>query len=140
MRLWIDTEFNDYRGELISIGLVDENDRGFYGSLAVTDPSPWVQDHVMPVLRCQPESVYELQTRLQAFLRSYDTVHLVADWPEDLQHFCWLLISGPGERIITPPLTMEIRRDIDSTESAIPHNAIEDARAIRLAHLALEAA
>lgn len=29
------------------------------------------------------------------------------------------------------PLTIEIRRDLDAVASAVPHNALEDARAIR---------
>jgi hypothetical protein len=33
-------------------------------------------------------------------------------------------------RINTPPLTMEIRRDLDAV-SEIPHNALADARAIK---------
>jgi hypothetical protein len=64
-------------------------------------------------------------------------VHLVADWPEDIQHFCEALITAPGLRIDTPPLTMEIRRDLDAV-SALPHNALEDARAIMRKHLELE--
>jgi hypothetical protein len=63
---------------------------------------------------------------------------LVADWPEDIQHFCELLITGPGLRLDTPPLTIEIRRDLDAV-SALPHNALEDARAIKRKHLELEA-
>ena len=59
--------------------------------------------------------------------------------PEDIAHFCQSLIVGPGARINTPHLTMEIRRDLDAV-SEIPHNALSDARAIRAVHLAMEAA
>jgi hypothetical protein len=31
MKLWIDTEFNEYRGELISLALVAEDGREWYG-------------------------------------------------------------------------------------------------------------
>jgi hypothetical protein len=63
---------------------------------------------------------------------------IIADWPEDIKHFCDALITGPGLRLDTPPLTMEIRRDIDAV-SAVPHNALEDARGIMRKHLELEA-
>lgn len=61
-------------------------------------------------------------------------VQQIADWPEDVAHFCNFLITGPGTRIDTPPLTFEVRRDLDAV-SKIPHNALEDARAMRLKYL-----
>ena len=59
------------------------------------------------------------------------------DWPEDIEHFCAALICGPGMRINTPPLTMEIRRDLNGA-SQLPHNALADAKANRLAQLGQE--
>jgi hypothetical protein len=58
-----------------------------------------------------------------------DTIHIIADWPEDISHFCNALLTGPGTRLNTPRLTMEVRRDLHG-DSKIPHNALEDARAI----------
>jgi hypothetical protein len=138
MRLWIDTEFK-FKGALISIALVAEDGREFYAVLGCENPGPWVAEHVMPILGQEAEPLPVAQSRLQAFLRPYEAIHLVADWPEDIAHFCNFLITGPGFRIDTPPLTLEIRRDLDAV-SDIPHNALADARAIRLAHLTPEAA
>lgn len=78
----------------------------------------------------------ELQRDLQQFLAVYDSVHIVADWPEDIEHFCRALITGPGNRINTPLLTMEVDRSIDAP-SALPHNALEDVRGIRRQALAI---
>lgn len=155
MRIWIDTEFNGFEGELISLALVDEEGRAFYGILPCIDPKPWVARHVIPVLdQCRDrmaigkrfraethavENIGELQGWLGAWLRGYDAVHLVADWPEDIAHFCRVLITGPGTRLDSPALTMEIRRDLDAA-SLVPHNALEDARAMRAVHLAHEKA
>ena len=139
MRLWIDTEFNEFRGALISLALVDEAGREFYTVLGCDNPGPWVKENVMPILGQQAEPLLRAQRGLFDFLRFYDTIHIVADWPEDIAHFCNFLITGPGFRVDTPPLTLEIRRDLDAV-SAIPHNALEDARAMRLVHLALERA
>ena len=59
----------------------------------------------------------------------FDTIHIIADWPEDISHFCNALLTGPGTRLNAPRLTMEVCRDLHG-DSKIPHNALEDARAI----------
>ena len=128
--LYIDTEFNSYRGALISMGLVAETGAFWYRALHCPTPDPRVAEHVMPVLATEPVGLNRFQKGLEEFLATFDSVHIVADWPEDIQHFCWALITGPGTRINTPPLTMEVRRDIDSATSAIPHNALADAVAV----------
>jgi hypothetical protein len=137
MRLWIDTEFNEYKGDLISLALVDENGREFYEVLPCLNPGSWVASNVMPILNKQPISLQELQRRLQNWLMHYDSINVIADWPEDIQHFCEALITGPGLRINTPSLTMTVRRDLDG-KSQLPHNALADAKANRLAHRAME--
>lgn len=140
MNIYIDTEFNSYRGALISMALVDTDGRSFYVAVECNDPiDPWVAKNVMPVLWVGMDtpvtrSVEDLQGHLEWWLQDYDSVHLIADWPEDIEHFCRALITGPGERINTPPLTMEVRRDLDAV-SEVPHNALADARAIRLKHM-----
>lgn len=133
MRLWLDTEFNGYKGELISMALVDDNGREWYEACwwkGNTDQ--WVIANVIPVLNTKLIAPHEMQTRLTDFLSAYDAVHVVADWPEDIEFFCGALITGPGERIDTPPLTMEVRRDLNTDASLVPHNALADARALRL--------
>ncbi|OGA63063.1 MAG: hypothetical protein A2710_26560 [Burkholderiales bacterium RIFCSPHIGHO2_01_FULL_64_960] len=130
MNIYIDTEFNDFGGELISLAMVDENGRDFYAVLNCERPTPWVAENVISVLGRPYASLRMLQTRMEAWLAVYPRVHIVADWPEDIAHFCRALITGPGMRMDTPPLTLEVRRDLSSEASAIPHNALEDARAI----------
>lgn len=145
MRLYLDTEFNGFQGALISLALVAEDGREFYEVLPCENPEPWVAQHVMPVLNkavihyqlVEPHIV--LAYALSHFLHQFDEVHIVADWPEDISHFCQALIVGPGRRVDTPPLTLEVRRDLPNTAevSAVPHNALEDARALRLAAIVL---
>ena len=130
MNLWIDCEWNDYRGDLISMALVSRADDQWYQVLPCESPTPWVQQHVIPVLGAkEPITLPEMQESLQRFLAGYETVHIIADWPEDIERFCRLLIVGPGMRLNTPPLTMEVLR-IDS-ESRVPHNALADAIGFR---------
>ena len=130
MNIYIDTEFNDFGGELISLAMVDETGREFYAVLNCQNPTPWVAENVIPALGQRFASLRMLQTRMEAWLAAYPSVHIVADWPEDIAHFCRALITGPGMRMDTPPLTLEVRRDLSSEASSIPHNALEDARAI----------
>lgn len=137
MNLYIDTEFNGFGGELISMALVSECGKEFYEVLPCDAPVGWVAENVMPVLGKEPTRMEWLQIHLQGWLRQFPAIHIVADWPEDIQHFCQALITGPGMRLDTPPLTMEIRRDLDAL-SAIPHNALADARGIRDMALSLK--
>lgn len=130
MNIYIDTEFNEFQGELISMALVSESGEEFYEVLPCANPGPWVAENVMPILGQQAIPKESLQVKLQHWLSQFARVHLVADWPEDIQHFCAMLITGPGMRLNTPSLSMEIRRDLDA-HSELPHNALADARAIR---------
>ena len=129
MRIFIDGEWNSYGGELISLALVAEDNRSFYEVLGCFKPDPWVKENVMPKLGKQWVSFVELRTKLEVFLNQFDSVHIIADWPEDIMWFCKMLVTGPGTRLDTPPLTMQILR-VD-TVSKNPHNALADAQALR---------
>lgn len=133
MNIFIDVEFNEFGGELISMALVAGDDI-FYEVLYCAEPKSWVKEHVMPVLEKKPITKELFQTRLAAYLNDFQTIHIIADWPDDIKYFCDTLITSPGERLNTPPLTMEIRRDIDSSKSTTPHNALADAIAIQIAY------
>jgi hypothetical protein len=94
MKLWIDSEYNGFRGALISMALIDEVGREWYEVLKCRSPSPWVAKHVMPKLDKQPVTRGVVRKSLSDFLYAYESVHIVADWPQDIQHFCELLIMG----------------------------------------------
>ncbi len=128
MNLYIDTEFNEFGGDLISMGIVSAAEDIFYRVLPCENPKEWVKQHVMPVLNAEPISIIQFQLELSEFLNQFHSIHVVADWPDDIKYFCQALITAPGYRLNTPHLTMEIVR-ID-TISKIPHNALYDAFAI----------
>lgn len=129
MNLFIDCEWNDWGGELISMALVPEDGYVFYESLGCENPSPWVAEHVVPVINKEPISADAFQSKLNNYLSEFDSVHVIADWPEDIAWFCRMLITGPGQRLNTPHLTFEIMRDLDTIQSIMPHNALADALA-----------
>lgn len=134
MDLFIDGEWNSFGGSLISLALVPKTGEPFY-EVIERDPNvdepidPWVAENVIPKLGKAPVSYRHLQHKLGQFLNQFTRVRVIADWPEDIEWFCRLLITGPGERLSTPELSMEIHR-VDAVSSN-PHNALADAQALR---------
>ena len=130
MDIFIDGEWNGYGGQLISMALCAEDGREWYEVLQCEQPCPWVEENVMPILNKTPIAYSDFQESLKEFLGQFDSVTIIADWPEDIERFCAALITGPGERLDTPPLRMEIQRIDAGSEQ--PHNALADARGIRM--------
>lgn len=129
MNIFIDGEWNSYGGDLISLALVAEDGRTFYEVLNCENPDPWVAENVMPKLDKDSIPLVIFHLELAKYLMQFDSVHVIADWPEDIMWFCKVLVIGPGTRLDTPPLTMEVLR-VD-TVSRNPHNALADAMALR---------
>lgn len=136
MRLFLDTEFNGFNGELISIALVAEDGQYLYEVIEHDNNyQPWVAEHVVPFLGKHPITRGRLQDKLQIFLRQFvDGITITADWPEDIKHFCDLLIDVPGQMIDCPIFIAEMDRSLApaTVHSKQPHNALEDARALQL--------
>jgi hypothetical protein len=144
MRYYLDTEFNGFGGDLISLALVPEREgeRFFYAILPCADPVPWVAENVVPILRACPwwEDVADaaaLSERLGEFL-GHRTHEIVADWPEDIAYLCRALLTGPGMIVggRVPPLLFEMV-SVDAYPTTLPgavrHNAFWDAAALRWA-------
>ncbi|QIG80297.1 hypothetical protein [Stakelama tenebrarum] len=136
MRYFLDTEFNGFLGDLISIALVPEDPDApiFYEAVACNAPNDWVRENVLPVLEKEPVSREEISDRLGVYLATDPEPVLVADWPEDLAHVLCLTVTGPGHRLKTPPLRFELLTDIQFNSAAasrVPHNARHDAIALR---------
>jgi hypothetical protein len=130
MKIYIDTEFNEFKGDLISMALVADDGSEFYEVLECKNPGPWVTLNVIPVVNKDTVPEYIFKAKLFNYLGWFDSIHLVADWPEDIQHFCDQIITGPGEMMNIPSFTCEIRRDLNTKNSKILHNALSDARAL----------
>lgn len=134
MRLFLDTEFNGFGGRLISMALVPENSaaREFYKELEIRDQlEPWVRDNVVPNLILAPCSYWDFQQALAQYLWEIGECTIIADWPDDIRYLCESLITGPGQMLsFVPNLRFELDQGIEYV-SAVPHNALHDARAIR---------
>lgn len=146
MRYFLDTEFNGFKGELLSIALAAEDGREIYIQLPRSPNDlldPWVAKNVMPFMAgtkdvmLKPSKPVQHKTAtmlLGMFLASDPNPLIIADWPEDLAHFSSLLILEPGKMFPLPQVQM-IYMDMPEFDSAVmsevPHNALADARALR---------
>ena len=142
MRYYLDTEFNGFGGALLSLALVPEDGGEFYAILECSEPiHPWVEQNVMPFLDHVPVGLHSppLQRQQAAdmlgqYLAMDPEPEMVADWPDDIAYLCSLLLTGPGEMVRVPPLQFRLiplAGFSTAANSAVPHNALHDARALR---------
>jgi hypothetical protein len=149
VRYFLDTEFNGFGGGLLSLALVPEDGTEFYATLACDeDMLPWVERNVVPYLDHVPVGLVaprisrrDATAKLSHYLAVDPAPVIVADWPEDIAQFCSLLMTGPGEMVPVPRLTFELvplGGFSTAANSAVPHNALHDARALKEHVLGLE--
>lgn len=142
MRYFLDTEYNGFGGELISLALVPEyGDQEFYTSLPLPEKiHGWVERNVIPYLRHVPQGLDNHMNRIEAahhvatYLAGDADPVIVADWPEDISHFCMLMVTGPGDIAPIGAMRFELMRTpgfSTAANSQVPHNALHDARALR---------
>ena len=137
MKLWLDTEFNGWEGELVSMGITSQDGKEFYEVLECSNPVAWVKENVVPLLLKDSISKGLFTKKLEQYLSQWDSVEVIADWPRDLELFYSSLLVGNGWMISVPKqLSTKLVRGLD-TQSSLPHNAIEDARALKAAYLAV---
>lgn len=129
--LYLDCEFDGFMGSLISMALVGEDCEWYEVKFHPEIQDEWVRKNVIPILGKSPVSNAVFIRSLESFLSEFEAVEIVVDWPDDIKHFCQSLITGPGTAIKTPFISFVLDRSI-TYESKIPHNALEDARAIMI--------
>ena len=139
MRYYLDTEFNEFGGELISLALVAEDGTELYLATNCAHSGAWVLANVIPVLSVKGAVPLDIPANefgkaVAAFMDGDANPTIVADWPDDIRYLCGALITGPGEMVAIPRLKFELER-VDAypttLEGAIQHNALWDARALR---------
>jgi len=149
VRYFLDTEFNGFGGALLSLALVPEDGEEFYITLTLAEPvHPWVAQHVLPYLDHVPVGLVSprisresASLAIAAYLAHDPQPEILADWPDDIAYFNSLLLVGPGQMVPVPTLTFRLvtMPGFSTAEnSAVPHNALHDARALRDHMLALE--
>lgn len=139
MKYFLDTEFNGFYGELISLALVAEDGRELYVATDCPHPEPWVGQNVIPIITARGAVPVYSDTgawgrMIADFMSGDQRPWVISDWPDDLRHLCSLVITGPGEMVSLPSMDMSMLR-IDAypttLKDAVQHNALWDARALR---------
>lgn len=149
VRYFLDTEFNGFGGALLSLALVPEDGTEFYVTLQWDgELLPWVQQNVAPYIDHVPVGLVsdrlsrrDAALALSHYLEVDSAPEIVADWPEDIAQFCYLLTTGPGQMTPVPPITFQLIPLLGfstAANSQVPHNALHDARALRDHILGLE--
>jgi hypothetical protein len=134
MRLFLDTEFNGFGGDLIAMALVADDGAEWYEVLDLKQAmDPWVAEHVLPALNRAPVSMADFMDSFSGFIWRYPGCEVVADWPADFEHFCSLLSWKGAEAGFRIPIecSMRLLRGSPDISPEIPHNALSDARALR---------
>ena len=143
MRYFLDTEYDGFGGKLLSIALVPEDGGEEFYAVIEHDgvASEWVARHVVPFLDMVPEPLKgprlareDAADALARWLEHDEAPDIVADWPEDLAQLSMLLVTGPGLMVAVPGLTLRfvpLHGFSTAANSAVPHNALHDARALR---------
>lgn len=139
MRIFIDCEFNGTHGALISMGLISEDgQRPFYEVVDFAEPvDPWVLENVMPILEKPAIPYKEFQKKLFNYLKQFPTVTVVADHPADISRMCSAITISGGDWMELKQISFEVIEALSAKESKTPHNAFQDAVAVRNSWLKL---
>jgi hypothetical protein len=149
MRYFLDTEYNGWAGALLSLALVPDDGEELYLTLDWDGAlEPWVERNVLPYLDTVPDSLVsprmsrdDAARTIAHYLAGDPEPLVVADWPEDIAQLNALLVTGPGVMVEVPPLSFQflpLNGFSPAANSAVPHNALHDARALRDYVLAME--
>lgn len=143
MRYFLDCEYNGFDGALLSLALVPEDGgEELYLTFACPDPiEPWVERHVLPFIGQVPDALKlppmgrEPAAHAIAMYLGHDPEpEILADWPTDIELLCGLLSFAPGRMVALPETRFRLVQTgtfSPAENSAVPHNALHDARALR---------
>lgn len=134
MNLYLDTEFNGFEGELISMALVSEDGvLEWYGAKFIGKAyTQWVRDNVIPVLNIEQDYPHVFKHRFHQFICAFDNLMIICDWHTDAQHFCAQLAGNDYGSSLDFACNITILRTPPNLNlnSVTPHNALSDARAL----------
>lgn len=145
MRYFIDTEFNEFGGDLISLAIVREDGESIY---IVYPELPkygeWVAENVIPIIWSIPsplpgmaykvDSIEEGARLIASFMGEDKHPVIITDWPDDIKYFCQAIMTGPGMMVGLNNLVFQMIRVSaypTTLENAVQHNAWHDAMALR---------
>lgn len=145
MIYWLDTEFSNWGGHVLSLALVAQDGRELYLALPDQDIDLGVSDFVRKNVLPHVETANAMPTRaprqdwpglIKNFLSMDSAVVIYADWPDDIRIFCECLITGPGTMVQISDLLFRYKRvegGVPTLPGETAHNALSDARSFKAA-------
>ena len=134
--VYVDTEFNGFGGDLISMALVSDDGDGWYGVLPLPEKvHPWVAENVVPKLYSPPQTREVFRETLHAFLRTIHDPHFIADSAIDIEHLCACMPGDSWETTLKINFVASVLTEAEPAP-ADPHNALSDAIALKEWHQA----
>lgn len=124
-RYYLDCEFDGFSGPLLSMALSGSDE--WYECLDNQITDEWAKKNI--VIDKAPLCLHDFQQSLYHFLAKHDEVEIVADWPDDIRHFCQALIVGTGMALNTPKIHFVLDRSIKINSV---HHALHDARLLKV--------
>jgi hypothetical protein len=137
MNCFIDCEFNGGHGELMSMAIISEDgQRVFYEVVEHKQPTvEWVAENVVPILDKPALTSAVFKERLKKFLDAFPKLTLIADHAADIFYFTQQIVGAEGWMMVEYQLDMRVDPVISAKKSTRKHNALEDAKALRLSWL-----
>jgi hypothetical protein len=131
--LYLDTEYNGFGGELISMALVSPEGHKWYEVRELPNKiHPWVKEHVVPVLDKEPQRPLIFKAMFQHWLVRFKSPLIICDWYADAQHFCEMLSGSEYGTSLDFEFNLKCLKTPpnDRPNSKLPHNALADAKAL----------
>ena len=113
----------------------EDGQRIFYEVVEHATPNEWVQQNVVPILNKPVVSKEQFKERLKRFLDCLPQLTLVADHAADLYYFTQQIVGAEGWMMVDYPVELVFDPTITAKKSTLLHNALEDAKALRLSWL-----
>ena len=136
MELFLDCEFNGDNGFLISMGFVSlDGTQEFYEVVEHGPTNEWVTENVIPILNKPAISKETFKEKLTAFLLQFPSIQIIVDHGSDAWYFADYLKGIEGKRAIEIPVDIRIDSTLTAKHSTLLHNALEDAKALRLDYI-----
>jgi hypothetical protein len=124
MKAYLDTEFDGFGGDLLSIGIIDESEMIFYYVLDNYGSSDWVKENVIPKLKDPVTNRNLVQKMLYSYLKGQNITDIYCDWYEDAIHF----LSLYRGHIYGESFDWPINIHLVNCEIKSVHHALDDAK------------
>lgn len=135
-RLYLDTEFNGFHGNLVSLALAAPDGEHWYEVLPYPKKwESWVADNVVPHLGKKPIPPEQFGIRLRTYLQARPGCTIYADWPTDFEHLLAVMRGEHYADFWQVECQMVLLTGTDP-QSVVPHNALSDAIALMEWHQA----